>query len=281
MGSEYELEIIPSSDGIHGPVEALSAALDEQTALLTLSHTVFKSGYTYPMETLTSMAHKAGVLTLWDLSHSAGAVRVQLNAADADFAVGCTYKYLNGGPGAQAYLYMKKALQDKAENPISGWIGQSDPFDFGLTYQPAKGMRRMLSGTPTILSIAAIEPGVDILLEAGVDALREKSLAQSDYLIMLWEEKLKSRGFALNLPGRRGERGSHIAITHEEGWAIDQALINEMNVIPDFRAPNIIRFGITPLYTSYEEIYLAVERLVEIMDNKLYEKYPQSNSEVT
>jgi kynureninase len=181
-----ELVIVPS-DGLNGPLDGLTETTDDRTALLSLSHTVFKSGWTYPLAELTEIAHRAGALTLWDLSHSAGAVPVGLAAAGADMAVGCTYKYLNGGPGAPAFLYIRKDLQDAIRNPIAGWIGQDRPFEFGLEYQPAAGLRRMLTGTPTILSIAAIEPGVDLLLEAGLDALRARSLAQTDFLIELWK----------------------------------------------------------------------------------------------
>ncbi len=281
LGSDYHLEIVPSVDGIHGPVEALAAALDDDTALLSLSHTVYKSGYTYPMDIVTRSAHAAGALVLWDLSHSAGALPVDLSAAGPDFAVGCTYKYLNGGPGAPAYLYVRSELQHKVFNPVSGWLGRAAPFDFALDYRPAPGIRRMLSGTPPILSIAAIEPGVDLILEAGIDALRTKSLAQSDFLIRLWEEKLKPRGFTLVAPDDRQYRGSHIGIAHPHGWGIDQALIEEMNVIPDFRPPDIIRLGITPLYTTFEELYAAVERMAAIVDAGLEKKYLKSPRVVT
>lgn len=281
MGSDYTLEIVPSPDGIHGPLEGLEKAIDADTALVTLSHTVFKSGYTYPMDVVTSLAHRAGARALWDLSHSAGALSVPLNRSKVDFAVGCTYKYLNGGPGAPAFLYVRADLQEAVVNPVSGWIGQAAPFDFGLDYHPAAGLRRMLTGTPPILSIAAIEPGVDLALEAGIEALRAKSLAQTDYLMALWEEHLAPRGFRIFAPTERNRRGSHIGLTHAEAWGIDQALIAEMNVIPDFRAPDVIRLGITPLYTTYQEIHLAVERMAAIVDRGLHRKYLNSAVRVT
>ncbi|MBP6016558.1 MAG: aminotransferase class V-fold PLP-dependent enzyme [Candidatus Promineofilum sp.] len=171
-GAAYHVRVVPSSDGIDGPVDVLMAALDEDTALVTLSHTVFKSGYTYDMAAVTEAAHRAGALALWDLSHSAGSVAVELNDAAADLAVGCTYKYLNGGPGAPAFLYVRRDLQAALPNPISGWIGQRDPFDFALDYTPAEGIQHFLSGTPPLLSLAAVEPGVDLLLEAGMERLR-------------------------------------------------------------------------------------------------------------
>ena len=280
VGKEYELVVVPS-DGLNGPLVGLEAALDERTALLSLSHTVFKSGWIYPPAEVTAMAHRAGALTLWDLSHSAGSVPVGLAAAGADLAVGCTYKYLNGGPGAPAFLYIRKDLQSEIRNPIAGWIGQDRPFEFGLEYKPAPGLRRMLTGTPTILSIAAIEPGVDLLLEAGLDALRAKSLAQTDFLIELWESELAPRGYTLKSPRDHAVRGSHVSLAHPEAWGIDQALIEELGVIPDFRAPDNLRLGIAAIYTSYEEIYRAVEGMARIVDEKMYEPYRRGSLEVT
>ena len=281
LGGEHQLVIVPSPDGIHGPVEALAAAIDGETALVSLSHTAFKSAYTYDMAAVTALAHKAGALVLWDLSHSAGAVPVDLNGAGADLAVGCTYKYLNGGPGAPAFLYVRRDLHDSLRNPISGWFGQAAPFDFGLDYQPAAGLRRMLTGTPSVLSLAAIEPGVDLLLEAGMDFVRVKSVQQTEYLIALYEYLLRPLGFQLNSPRDAAWRGSHVSIGHPEGWRINRALIEQMHVLPDFRAPDNIRLGITPLYTTFEEIWQAVQRIRTVLVQRLHEQYPRERSVVT
>jgi kynureninase len=269
----YQVEIVPSPDGIHAPVEGLLAAIDEDTALVSLSHTVFKSAYTYDMAAITAHAHKMGALTLWDLSHSAGSVVVDLNGANADLAVGCTYKYLNGGPGAPAFLYVRKDLQDELTNPISGWFGQKNAFAFGLDYEPASGIRRFLTGTPPILSIAPIETGVDILLEAGMARLRAKSVRQTEYLIELWREWLAPLGFTMNSPADAAWRGSHVSLGHPDAWRIDQALIEEMKVLPDFRKPDNLRLGITPLYTTFAEIHEAMKRMKRVVEEKLYEKY--------
>ena len=277
----WNVEIVKSPDGIHGPVEGLLAAIDEDTALVSLSHTVFKSAYTYDMAAITAHAHKMGALTLWDLSHSAGSVVVELNKANADLAVGCTYKYLNGGPGAPAFLYVRKDLQGELTNPISGWFGQKDAFDFGLEYEPAPGIRRFLTGTPSILSIAPIEIGVDILLEAGMEHLRAKSVQQTEYLIALWRELLAPLGFTMNSPADPAWRGSHISLGHPNGWQIDQALIEEMHVLPDFRQPDNIRLGITPLYTTFTEIHEAVMRMKWVVEEKMYEKYDAGAGGVT
>ncbi len=281
LDKQHRLDILPSPDGIHGPVAELQARLDNQTALLALSHTVFKSGYTYDMPAITAAAHATGALVLWDLSHSVGSVPVDLHAAQVDLAIGCTYKYLNGGPGAPAFLYIRRDLQDVLSNPIAGWMGQRDLFNFELDYRPVAGLRQFLTGTPPIVSLSLIEPGVDLLLEAGLDNLRAKSVRQSEYLINLWEALLEPLGFTLNTPRDAGRRGSHVSLGHAEGLRIDLALIHEMNVLPDFRPPDAIRLGIAPLYTSFCDIHTAVRRLQKIVAERLYEKYPMQAPVVT
>lgn len=281
LGGQHQLVIVPSPDGIRGPVDRLAAAIDDDTALVSLSHTVFKSAYTYDMTAITALAHQAGALTLWDLSHSAGAVPVDLAGSNADLAVGCTYKYLNGGPGAPAFLYVRRDLQDSLRNPIAGWFGQQAPFDFGLDYQPAAGLRRMLTGTPPLLSLAAIEPGVDLLLEAGMDFVRAKSVQQTEYLVALYENQLQPLGFILSSPRDAAQRGSHVSLSHPDGWRINRALIEQMHVLPDFRAPDNIRLGITPLYTTFDDISQAVQRLRLVVVERLYEQYPSERLAVT
>ncbi len=275
------VRVVPSPDGIYGPVAALVAALDGDTALLSLSHTVFKSGYTYDMAALTAAAHQAGSLTLWDLSHSAGSVVVDLNGAAVDLAVGCTYKYLNGGPGAPAFLYVRRDQQEQLHNPISGWIGRRDPFDFALDYAPAPGIGRFLTGTPPILSLSAVEPGVELLLEAGVERLRARSVRLSEYLIARWEERLAPLGFRLNSPRDPARRGSHVSLGHADGLRINLALIHNQKVLPDFRRPDNIRLGIAPLYNSFADIHTTVERLRAVVVDHLYERYDATGLTVT
>lgn len=281
LGGDYTVRVIPSSDGIHGPVEAIIAAIDENTALVALSHTVFKSGYTYDMTAITSTAHQHGALTLWDLSHSAGSVRVDLNGAAADLAVGCTYKYLNGGPGAPAFLFVRRDLQTELINPISGWIGQHEPFDFALDYAPAVGIQHFLTGTPPILSLSAVEPGVDLLLEAGMERLRDRSVRLSEYFLELWDAQLAPLGFRLNSPRDPAQRGSHISLGHDEGLPINLALIHDMKVLPDFRRPDNIRIGIAPLYNTFTDLHQAVERLREVVTRGLYQRYETTGLKVT
>ena len=275
------VRVVPAADGIHGPVEALMAALDGDTALLSLSHTVFKSGYTYDMAALTAVAHHAGALALWDLSHSAGAVAVDLNGAAADLAVGCTYKYLNGGPGAPAFLYVRREHQEQLANPISGWIGRRDPFDFALDYAPAPGIGRFLTGTPPILSLSAVEPGVEMLLEAGIERLRERSLRLSEYLIARWQTRLEPLGFRLNSPRDPARRGSHVSLGHTDGLRVNLALIHDQQVLPDFRRPDNIRLGIAPLYNTFADLHTAVERLRAVVVDRLYERYDATGLTVT
>jgi kynureninase len=280
-GQDYRLEMVHSQDGISITDDALAAAIDEETALVELTHTAFKSGYVYPLQAITDVAHRAGAWILWDLSHSVGAMPLALHAAKVDMAVGCTYKYLNGGPGAPAFLYMRKDLQEQLISPIWGWFGQKEQFDMALNYRPADGLTRFLAGTPTILSLSAVEPSVDLILEAGIDRLREKSVKQTEYLIGLWEETLRPLGVKLNSPRDATCRGSHVSLGHPEGLRIARALIEEMRVIPDFRYPDNIRFGIAPLYTSFADIHEAMTRLRRVLVERLFEKYPKERPDVT
>ena len=281
LGRGVRLQVIPSSDGIHGSTDALIGAIDEETALVTLSHTTFKSSFTYDMNAVNQAAHRFGALTLWDLSHSAGSLAVELTRTKADLAVGCTYKYLNGGPGAPAFMYIRRELQSHLSNPISGWIGQHDPFGFSLDYSPAPGLHGFLTGTPPILSLMAVEPGVDLLLEAGIETVRERSVRMSQYLVALVDELLLPHGFRLNSPRDARFRGSHISLGHDEGARINLSLIRDMNVLPDFRRPDNIRFGIAPLYNTFAELFTAVERLRTVVSDRLYERHDPTGLKVT
>ena len=202
-----------------------------------------------------------------------------------DMAVGCTYKYLNGGPGAPAFLYIKKELQQELSPAIQGWFGDKDPFSFKLDYKPSDGIQRFNIGTPAILSMSAIEPGLDLLGQAGMMALRQKSLSLQDYMMFLIESRLKDTGFSLGSPEDPLERGSHLTLQHENAGRICQALINPPQqkpvVIPDFRAPDSIRFGIAPLYVSYEDIWSCIDRLVDIMQHAEYKNFPKTPPGVT
>jgi len=202
-----------------------------------------------------------------------------------DMAVGCTYKYLNGGPGSLAFLYVRKDLQEKLESPIWGWFGEVNPFEFDLNYRPATGIRKFLAGTPPLLSLSAIEPSVDMLVEVGMNRIREKSVAQTRYMIDMYKQVLAPLGYKLGTPENDEERGSHVSLKHPEAYRICKALIDPDTlgkaVIPDFREPDNIRLGVTPLYTSFVDLFLAVEQLRSIVADKMYEKFSAEKEEVT
>ena len=282
LGDRHEIIRIGASDNDVTPdLAALEAAIDEDTALVTLSHVTFKSGYLYDMAQVTELARRKGALVLWDLSHSAGAVPIELDRCNVDFAIGCTYKYLNGGPGAPAFLYVNKRIQNDVSSPIWGWWGQKDPFAFDLNYEPAPGVQRFLIGTAPMLSTLAMEEALTPLLEAGMEALRAKSILMTDYASYLTDEVLAPLGFTLGSPRDSTRRGSHISIRHEEGYRINRAMIEEMNLIPDFRAPDNIRLGFAPLYISFADIWEGFERIRKLVQEKRYEKYPQQRLTVT
>lgn len=279
---DHEIIRIGASDNDVTPnIAELESAVNEDTALVTLSHVVFKSGYIYDMQRITELAHAKGALVLWDLSHSAGSVPIELDQCNADFAIGCTYKYLNGGPGAPAFLYVNKKIQNKLSSPIWGWWGQKKPFDFGLDYEPADGAQRFLVGTQAMISLLTMEAGLEPTLQAGIPALREKSIVMTDYAIYLTENVLAQYGFTLGSPRDSKQRGSHISIRHEDGYRINRALIEEMNVIPDFRAPDNLRLGFAPLYISFADVWEGFDRIRQVMEEKRYEKYPKQKLLVT
>ena len=246
------------------PRDRLIEAMDADTALVVLTHVHYKSSEMFDMAGITQAAHERGALVLWDLSHSAGALRVELDAARADFAIGCGYKYLNGGPGAPAFLFVARRHQDKARNAISGWLGHEQPFNFTDNYRPAAGIRRFLSGTPSILANSALEVGVDLVVKAGIPMLMEKSKSLSTLFIDLVGSTCTDEELTLASPRDADQRGSHVSYAHPHGYEVMQALI-ESNVIGDFRTPNVMRFGFTPLYTRFEDVWIAVQRLHEIL----------------
>jgi len=279
---QHEIIHIASLDNDLTPdLAQLESAINENTSLVTLSHVTFKSGYIYDMQRITELAHAKGALVLWDLSHSVGALPIHLDDCNADLAIGCTYKYLNGGPGAPAFLYVNKKLQEKLTSPIWGWWGQKNPFDFGLDYEPAPGTQKFLVGTQPMISLLTMEASLDLFLQTGMDAIRAKSILMTDYASFLTEAWLAPHGFTLGSPRDSASRGSHISIRHAEGYRINRALIEEMNLIPDFRAPDNLRLGFAPLYTSFTELREGFDRIKRVLEEKRYEKYPKQKLAVT
>jgi kynureninase len=285
LGKRHKLRLIPSRDGIHIEMEDVQAALGDDCALLSLSHVAFKSAYLYDMQRVTDMAHRAGALVLWDLSHSAGAVPIDLNGSNADLAVGCTYKYLNGGPGSPAFLYVRRDLQEKLIPPMWGWFADKSPFNFDLQFTPAPNIARFRVGTLPMLSMRAMEPGLDLHMRAGITRLRQKSVQQTEYLIHLAEQWLLPLGFSLGSPANSALRGSHVSLRHPEGYRICRALIEspspEVRVIPDFRAPDNIRLGVAPIYNTYEDINRALRRLKTIVEERIFERFSMEKLAVT
>lgn len=259
----YELRLIEDHD--------VAAALDADVAAVMLTHVDYRSGRMYDMPDVTAQVHGAGALMIWDLAHSAGALPVDLNAAGADFAVGCGYKYLNGGPGAPAFLFAATRWHEKVSPALSGWLGHDAPFAFETGYRPAQGIDRFIVGTPPVLSLSALDEALKVFDDVDMAQVRTKSVALCECFIELVESRLAGYGFTLASPRDSGGRGSQVSFAHEEGYAIMQALIAR-GVIGDFRAPDILRFGFTPLYISYAEVWKAVDVLADIMESGYWDR---------
>jgi kynureninase len=238
----------------------IAAALDERVAVLLLSHVNFRSGRLLPMAELTAAAHEAGALVIWDLAHSAGAVPVALDACGVDFAVGCGYKYFNGGPGAPAFIYAARRHQDRVPQPLSGWMGHRAPFEFDPAYEPAPGIAQYLCGTPPILSMSALDTALDLFADVDMAALRAKSVALGELFVELVEASPLSGELRLFSPSDPGARGSQLSWSHPAAYGLVQALI-ERGVVADFREPDLLRVGFSPLYNSFADVYRGVQAL--------------------
>ncbi|MBM3545503.1 MAG: kynureninase [Alphaproteobacteria bacterium] len=250
--------------------DALEASIDEDTAAVFLTQINYRTGRLYDMAKITAAAHAKGALAIWDLAHTAGAVPIELNKIQADFAVGCGYKYLNGGPGAPAFVFAPKRHHDKVRQPLTGWLGHANPFEFGLDYKPAQGIRQWRASSPPILGIVAMEAGIEDLIEFGIDKVRAKSLALTGLFMQLIETRLAQHGFSFATP-RDEMRGSQVALRHKNGWPIMQAL-KARKVIGDFREPDIVRFGFAAPYVRFVDVWDAVEHLSQVMAAEEWKK---------
>jgi|TARA_R110002096_G_scaffold428927_1_gene641215 kynureninase len=246
-------------------------AIDDDVACVCLTHVHYKTGHLHDMAAITKKTHDVGALVVWDLCHSAGALPVDLNGCNVDFALGCTYKYLNGGPGSQSFMFVAKRHQGIALQPLTGWWGHDAPFGFERDYRPRKDIRQFSTGTEPIVSLAMSEVGLDIFMRADMNEIRKKSLKLCDLFIQLIEERLGDYDFEIVTPKEHARRGSQVSFSSENGFPIMQALI-AAGVIGDFRAPDIMRFGFTPLYVSYVNVWDAVDRLVHIMEDGGWDK---------
>ncbi|MBD3731297.1 MAG: kynureninase [Sphingopyxis sp.] len=251
--------------------DEIAGAIDGDTIAVAITHVHYKTGHIHDMAAITERAHAAGALAIWDLCHSAGAMPVDLNGAGADFAVGCSYKYLNGGPGSPAFLFAAERHQGQALQPVTGWWGHAAPFAFEPGYRPQGDIRQFLIGTQPILSMALVETGIDIHLAADMAAIRAKSMALTDLFIRLVETRCAGHGFTLASPREATARGSQVSFAHAEGYPIMRALI-AAGVVGDFRAPDTVRFGFTPLYVRFVDVWDAVDRLVAIMDGDIWKQ---------
>ena len=271
-----------ASDPVHGPsVADVAAALDDSVAVLSLSAVAYRSGALLDVAAITAAAHDVGALVLWDLSHAAGSVPVKLNAAEVDLAVGCGYKYLNGGPGAPAFLYVRRDLQAALRQPIWGWFGQRDQFGMGEGYDPEPDVRRFLTGTPPILGLVALEEGVRLLAEAGLDRLRAKGMAMTELARHLAAEWLTPLGFEPASPADPAARGSHLTLRHPDAFAVSRAMIAEADVIGDFRTPDRLRLGPAPISTRFTEVWDAFDRLRGLVESGAHHAYAAADRRVT
>ena len=252
------------------PPEQVLAAIDGDTTVVTLTHVDYRSAAIHDMRAINDAAHSAGALTVWDLSHSAGAIELDLNAAGCDLAVGCGYKYLNGGPGAPAFIYVAERLQDELTNPLQGWMGHAEPFAFVDDYRPAQGILKFLTGTPSILAMAALDAGLATFDGISMADIAAKSRKLSSLFVSEVEARCGSE-VRLASPRNPGERGSHVVFAHPQGYAVMQALIAR-NVIGDFRAPDLMRFGFTPLYTRFEDAWRAADALADILSTREWDQ---------
>ena len=275
----YVLEGIARLRGLELTIFEVDALLGPQPSdvpedtLTVLSHVAYRSG------ALADVQAFPNDRVVWDLSHSAGSVPVELDARGVRYAVGCTYKYLNAGPGATGYLYAREP--ESLVSPIRGWFGQSRQFEMERPYEPAPGISRFLAGTPPILVLAAVEEGARISAEAGIDAIRAKSVAQTELLIALHDQWLASLGFTVGTPREAHLRGSHVSLRHAEAWPICKALIERADVIPDFRGPDSVRLGIAPLYTRFVDVYDALDRLRDLVERGVHREVDAGVSRVT
>lgn len=266
----YRVRLVDSPEELH-------AAIDLETAVVMLTHVNYRTGYMHDMRTVSAHAHEQGALTIWDLAHSAGAVPVDLHRDGADFAVGCTYKYLNGGPGAPAFAWIAPRHQSAFKQPLSGWWSHAKPFTMQPEFTPADGIRRALCGTQPIVSLALVECGLDIFAQTDMASIRKKSLALTDLFIKLVEQRCARHPLSLATPHEHRLRGSQVSFAHPHGYPVMQALIAR-GVIGDYREPEIMRFGFTPLYTRFVDVWDAVDVLADILDGQLYDTGAQRDA---
>jgi len=272
-----EFNFLNYESDLMADIEKLKEFIIKKRGIVVLSHVAFKSSYRYPIEEISKFCKDNNTVVIWDLSHSVGAVNIDMGSNQVDYAVGCTYKYLNGGPGSPAFIYVRKQELRKLKSPIRGWFSHDKPFEYSNEYNESNSIEKFSNGTPHILSLSTLKTSLDITLEATTDELNIKSAKLFDYFVSIYSNKLKKLNFELLTPMDKNKRGSHIAISHKEAWRISKCLINpidndKLSIIIDFRPNNIIRIALTPLYTSFEDIYLISKRLINIINDGEYKR---------
>jgi kynureninase len=278
-----ELRLV-DADPVHGPQpdDIAHRCAGGDVGLVLLSHVDFRSGALADMPAITAVAHEAGAVMLWDLCHSVGALPVDLEGSGAELAVGCTYKYLNGGPGAPAFIYVRRAFQRLGvRQPIWGWFGQRGQFEMGPGYVPVEGIGAWVSGTPAVLGMAAVQEGVELLAAAGIQRLRAKSVRLTDVVVELFDDWLAPLGFRLASPRSAARRGGHVAVSHPLAWQLCQALIDRHHVVPDFRPPDVLRLGPAAAYTRFVDVWDGVDRLRLALEAGHWRDYAEAPSRVT
>lgn len=284
LSEQHRLELrLLETDEVEGtrPADVEAALAADDVALLVLSHVNYRSGALVDLPAITALARRHDVSVLWDVCHSAGVVPLDLRAHGVELAVGCTYKYLNAGPGAPAFIYVARELQTHLRSPIAGWFAQRDQFAMGHAHVPAGGIERFLAGTPPILLLEAVDESVALVAEAGVSAARAKSVALTELLVALHDAWLEPLGFTLGTPRDPARRGSHVSLRHPDAWRICRALIERADVIPDFRAPDCVRLGVAPLYTRFVDVWDALDRLRALVAAGEHERVAAVRSRVT
>ncbi len=285
LDKDHKLLLAKSRDGLGVDYSEIESLIDNDTALVVLTLVSYKSAQMYNMMKINQLAHQYGAMVIWDLCHAVGAVPVDLNLTEADMAVGCTYKYLNCGPGSPAFLYVREDLQSSLDSPVWGWFGEKRPFDFNLDYTPSDTVKKYMAGTSGILSMCTIEPALEITLRAGIEKIRSKSIKMTEFFIRIYNEILKDAGYRLGSPIDHELRGSHVSLKHSEAYRISKALIDRDNgdyvIIPDFRPPDNLRFGFAPLYNTYSEIVSVAGELLRIVTNNEINSYTLDKDEVT
>ena len=272
-----EFNFLNYGSDLMADIEKLKEFIIKKRGIIVLSHVAFKSSYRYPIEEISKFCKDNNTIVIWDLSHSVGAVNIDMGSNQVDYAVGCTYKYLNGGPGSPAFIYVRKQELRKLKSPIRGWFSHDKPFEYSNEYSESNSIEKFSNGTPHILSLSTLKTSLDITLEATTEELNIKSAKLFDYFVSIYSNKLKKLNFELLTPMDKNKRGSHIAISHKEAWRISKCLINpidndKLSIIIDFRPNNIIRIALTPLYTSFEDIYLISKRLINIINDGEYKR---------